>query len=133
MSVSNDSMALSTIDDGGALLSSTFIDLYNNDHSVMPELGKHFKIRHSCEREGIELADATWKKHCLDWRRKIYEKLCRERRYAEQAQAMRVRVAAIRPRRDSRSSECPRSDARPRKDGQRCRRHSCTTYRRDRI
>jgi hypothetical protein len=77
MSVSNDSMALSTIDDGGALLSSTFIDLYNNDHSVMPELGKHFKIRHSCEREGIELADATWKKHCLDWRRKIYEKLCR--------------------------------------------------------
>jgi hypothetical protein len=35
---------------------------------------------------------------------------------AEQTQAMRVCVAAIGPRRDSRSNDCPRSDACPRKD-----------------
>jgi Ran GTPase-activating protein (RanGAP) involved in mRNA processing and transport len=60
MSVSNDSTG--TIDNGRALLSSTFLDfcvkVRNNDPSILQELGKPFKIRCVCERERIELADA---------------------------------------------------------------------------
>jgi hypothetical protein len=62
MSVSNDSALTGTIDDGRSLLSSTFLDfcikVRNNDPSILPDCGKPFKIRHTCEREGIELADA---------------------------------------------------------------------------
>jgi Ran GTPase-activating protein (RanGAP) involved in mRNA processing and transport len=61
MSVSNDSTGI-TIDDGRALLSLTFLDfcvkVRNNDPSILPEIGKPFKIRRMCEREGIEVADA---------------------------------------------------------------------------
>jgi hypothetical protein len=43
-------------------LSSAFLEacakVRNNDPSIMPELGKPFKIRRLSEREGIELADA---------------------------------------------------------------------------
>jgi Ran GTPase-activating protein (RanGAP) involved in mRNA processing and transport len=64
MSVSKDSTALSTIADGRASLSSTFLDfcvkVRNNDPSILPELGngKPFNIRHLSEKEDIELADA---------------------------------------------------------------------------
>jgi hypothetical protein len=62
MSVSNDSTALSTIDDGRAMLSSTFLEfcakVRNNDPSILSEFGKPFNIRHLSEREGLELADA---------------------------------------------------------------------------
>jgi Leucine-rich repeat (LRR) protein len=62
MSVSNDSTGISTIDDGRALLSSSFLDfcakVRNNDPSILPAPGESFKIRRLCEREGIELADA---------------------------------------------------------------------------
>jgi hypothetical protein len=53
---------LSTINDGGALLSSTFLEfcvkVRNNDPSILPELGKPFRIRPLSEREHMELADA---------------------------------------------------------------------------
>jgi hypothetical protein len=43
-------------------VSSTFLDfcikVRNNDPSILPAIGKPFKIRPMCEREGIELADA---------------------------------------------------------------------------
>jgi hypothetical protein len=62
MSVSTDSTALSTIDDGRAVLSSTFLDFCVNvrqdDPSILPEPGQPFNIRCMSEREGIELADA---------------------------------------------------------------------------
>jgi Ran GTPase-activating protein (RanGAP) involved in mRNA processing and transport len=62
MSVSNDSIALSTIDDGRAVLSSIFLEfcakVRNNDPSVLPDCGRPFKIHPMCEREGMELADA---------------------------------------------------------------------------
>jgi Ran GTPase-activating protein (RanGAP) involved in mRNA processing and transport len=62
MSVSNNSALTGTVDDGRALLSSTFLDfcskVRNNDPSILPECGKPFKIRHMREREGMELADA---------------------------------------------------------------------------
>jgi hypothetical protein len=62
MSVSNDSTALSTIDDGRALLSSTFLEfcvkVRNNDPSILPEVGYPFRIRKLSEGEGMELADA---------------------------------------------------------------------------
>jgi hypothetical protein len=62
MSVSNDSALTGTVDDGSALLSSTFLEfcskVRNNDPSILPECGKPFKIRPMCEREGMELADA---------------------------------------------------------------------------
>jgi hypothetical protein len=63
MSVSNESTD-SSIDDGTALLSSTFLEFCDkvrkNDPSILPEFGKGepFKIRRMCEREDIELADA---------------------------------------------------------------------------
>jgi Ran GTPase-activating protein (RanGAP) involved in mRNA processing and transport len=60
MSVSNDSTG--TIDDGRALLSSTFLDfcakVRNSDPSILPELGHPLIFRHMSEKEGIELADA---------------------------------------------------------------------------
>jgi hypothetical protein len=60
MSISNTSAG--TIDDGRPLLSSTFLNfcikVRSNDPSILPDCGKPFKIRHMCEREGIELADA---------------------------------------------------------------------------
>jgi hypothetical protein len=63
MSVSNDSTV--TIDDGRALLSSTFLEfcvkVRKNDPSILPKLGLPFKIHHMCERQGIELADALLK------------------------------------------------------------------------
>jgi Ran GTPase-activating protein (RanGAP) involved in mRNA processing and transport len=62
MSVSNDSTALSTLDNGRAVLSSTFLEfcvkVRNNDPSILPESGKPFKIRCLSEREHVELADA---------------------------------------------------------------------------
>jgi Leucine-rich repeat (LRR) protein len=62
MSVSNDSPLTGTVDDGRAFLSSTFLDFCSkvriNDPSVLPALGEPFRIRHMCEREVIELADA---------------------------------------------------------------------------
>jgi Leucine-rich repeat (LRR) protein len=62
MSVSNDSTLTGTVDDGRALLSSTFLDfcskVRNSDPSILPALGKPFKISRMCERKGIELADA---------------------------------------------------------------------------
>jgi hypothetical protein len=62
MSVSTDSTALSTIDDGRAVLSSTFLDfcvkVRKDDPSILPEPGQPFNIRRMSEREGIELADA---------------------------------------------------------------------------
>jgi hypothetical protein len=66
MSVSNDSTALSTIDDGRAVLSSTFLEfcvkVRNNDPSILPsilpKIGMPFKIRSLSEREDVELADA---------------------------------------------------------------------------
>jgi Leucine-rich repeat (LRR) protein len=64
MSVSNDSTALSTVDDGRDSLSSQFLNfcvkVRNNDTSILPELGngKPFNIRHLSEKEDIELADA---------------------------------------------------------------------------
>jgi hypothetical protein len=62
MSVSNDSTVLSTIAGRRALLSSTFLEfcakVRNIDPSILPELGKPFKIRKMCEREHKELADA---------------------------------------------------------------------------
>jgi Ran GTPase-activating protein (RanGAP) involved in mRNA processing and transport len=51
-----------TIDDGRALLSSTFLEICakvrNNDPSILPEIGNPFRIRDLSEREDIELADA---------------------------------------------------------------------------
>jgi Ran GTPase-activating protein (RanGAP) involved in mRNA processing and transport len=62
MSVSNVSTAISTIDDGRALLSSTFLEfcakVRNNDPSILPEVGYPFRIRKLSEGEGMELADA---------------------------------------------------------------------------
>jgi hypothetical protein len=62
MSVLNDSTSTGTIDDGRALLSSTFLEfcakVRNDDTSVLPEPGRPFKIRHLSEKEDIELADA---------------------------------------------------------------------------
>jgi hypothetical protein len=62
MSVSNDSTGIRTIDDGRALLSSTFLEfcakVRNNDPSIMPEVGKPFEIRYLRKREYTELADA---------------------------------------------------------------------------
>jgi Ran GTPase-activating protein (RanGAP) involved in mRNA processing and transport len=62
MSVSNDSTGISTIDDGRALLSSTFlkfcVKVRINDPSIMPELGTPFRIRGLSEIEHTELADA---------------------------------------------------------------------------
>jgi hypothetical protein len=64
MSVSNDSTALNTIDDGTcrAMLSSTFLEfcakVRSNDPSILPEFGEPFNIGHLSEREGLELADA---------------------------------------------------------------------------
>jgi hypothetical protein len=47
--LSNDSMLTGTIDDGRALLSSTFLGfcakVRNDDPSILPELGKPFGIR----------------------------------------------------------------------------------------
>jgi hypothetical protein len=58
MSHSNDS----TSTDDGVPFSSVFIDfcskVRNDDPSVLPELGKPFKIRHLSEKEDMELADA---------------------------------------------------------------------------
>jgi hypothetical protein len=63
MSVSNDSTVLnSTIDNGGALLSSTFLEfcakVRSNDPSILPEFGKPFTIHFLSERQYMELADA---------------------------------------------------------------------------
>jgi hypothetical protein len=66
MSVPNVSKVLSTIDDGDALLSSTFLEfcakVRNNDPSILPDLcrehGRHFDISRLSENEDIELADA---------------------------------------------------------------------------
>jgi hypothetical protein len=60
MSISNDST--SPIDGDGVSLSPTFlqfcIKVRNNDPSILPEAGEPFRIRHSSEREHMELADA---------------------------------------------------------------------------
>jgi hypothetical protein len=62
MSDLNDSTGISTIDDGRALLSSSFLEfcakVRTNDPSILPEAGRPFKIRRLSENEGIELADA---------------------------------------------------------------------------
>jgi hypothetical protein len=65
MSVSNDSTALGTIEDGRALLSSAFLEfcakVRTNDPSILPELGEPLRIRRLGEREGregVEFADA---------------------------------------------------------------------------
>jgi hypothetical protein len=56
------SVSTGTIDDGIALLSPTFLEfcakVRNNDSSILPELGKPFRIRRLSEREYMELADA---------------------------------------------------------------------------
>jgi Ran GTPase-activating protein (RanGAP) involved in mRNA processing and transport len=56
------SVSTGTIDDGRALLSPTFLEfcakVRNNDPSILPELGKPFRIRRLSEREYMELADA---------------------------------------------------------------------------
>jgi hypothetical protein len=88
MSVSNDSALTSTIDDGRALPSSTFlyfcIKVRNNDPSILPEFGKPFKIPyHMCEREGIELADALLENTSVTYHihrnryGQLYKKLCK--------------------------------------------------------
>jgi hypothetical protein len=57
-------MSVSTgiIDDGRATLSPSFLEfcakVRKNDPSILPELGKPFKIRQLSEREYMELADA---------------------------------------------------------------------------
>jgi Ran GTPase-activating protein (RanGAP) involved in mRNA processing and transport len=62
MSVSNVSTAISTTDDGRALLSSTFLEfcakVRSNDTSILPAPGNPLRIRHLSEKEHIELADA---------------------------------------------------------------------------
>jgi Ran GTPase-activating protein (RanGAP) involved in mRNA processing and transport len=64
MSFTNDSTVLSsTVDDDGALLSSTFLEfcdkVRSNDPFILPELGKPFRIgRLLSENEDIALADA---------------------------------------------------------------------------
>jgi hypothetical protein len=66
MSVSSDDSTLTcTIDDGSALLSSTFLEfcgkVRNNDPTILPEPGKPFEIRNLGDQEDIELADALLK------------------------------------------------------------------------
>jgi hypothetical protein len=97
MSVSNDSTALSTIDDSNrALLSSIFLDFCSkvrkDDPSILPDPGKPFKIRHHhlSEKEGIELADALLENNSvtyLDFETEMYTKSCAE------AMAMYVRTS----------------------------------------
>jgi hypothetical protein len=62
MSVSNDSTLTGTIDDGRALLSSTFLEfcakVRKDNPSILPEFGRPFSIRDLSEREYIEVADA---------------------------------------------------------------------------
>jgi hypothetical protein len=56
MSVSNDSTG--TIDDGRSF---TFVGISrSNDLSILPELGKPFKIRYLSEKEDMKLADALF-------------------------------------------------------------------------
>jgi hypothetical protein len=61
MSVYNDSTLTGTIDDGRALLSSTFLEfcakVRNNDPSILPAVGKPFNISRLSEEEDTELAD----------------------------------------------------------------------------
>jgi hypothetical protein len=60
MSVSSDFTLTGTIDDGRALLSSTFLEfcakVRGNDLSILPAAGKPLRIRHLSEK--VELADA---------------------------------------------------------------------------
>jgi hypothetical protein len=62
MSLSNDNDSTVTIDNGRALLSSTFLELCvkvrNSYPSILPAPGEPFKLRRMCEREGIELSNA---------------------------------------------------------------------------
>jgi hypothetical protein len=59
MSDPNDSTSTG---DGASLISSQFLEfcakVRNNDPSILPDLGKPFKIDRLSEREGIELFDA---------------------------------------------------------------------------
>jgi hypothetical protein len=56
------SVSTGTIDDGRAVLSSTFLEfcvkVRNNDPSFLPEAGKPLWIHQLSEREHMELADA---------------------------------------------------------------------------
>jgi hypothetical protein len=87
MSVSNDSTVISTIDDGRALLSSTFLELCvnvrNNDASILPELGRPFTIGRLSEREHKELADALLENNSV-----TYLKLETEKYTKKSAEAM---------------------------------------------
>jgi hypothetical protein len=71
MSVSNDSTLRGTIDDSRALLSSAFLEfcakVRNDDPSILPQLGKPFKIRRLSEREGLELADALLENNSITY------------------------------------------------------------------
>jgi hypothetical protein len=71
MSVSLDSAALSTNDDGTALLSSSILDfcgnVRKNDPSILPEVGRPFQIRLLSEREGIELSDALLENYSVSY------------------------------------------------------------------
>jgi hypothetical protein len=62
MSDPNDSMVLSTIEDGTALLSPIFLEfctkVRNNDPSILPEPGEPFRIHLFSEKEDMELAHA---------------------------------------------------------------------------
>jgi hypothetical protein len=62
MSLSNDSTLTGTIDDGRVLLSSTFLEfcakVRNDDPSILPAVGKPFRIDPLSEKEDLELADA---------------------------------------------------------------------------
>jgi hypothetical protein len=66
MSVSSDDSTLTvTLDDGSALLSSTFLEfcaqVRNNDSSILPEPGEPFKIFLLRDQEVMELGDALLK------------------------------------------------------------------------
>jgi Ran GTPase-activating protein (RanGAP) involved in mRNA processing and transport len=78
MRVSNDSAARSTIDDGRALLSSSFLEfcakLRNNNSSILPEVGQPLRICHLTEKEDIELADALLENTNVTYIRLVTEK-----------------------------------------------------------
>jgi hypothetical protein len=66
MSDPDNSTITDTINDGRALLSSTFIEfcgkVRNNNSSILPAVDKPFDIRRMwCEREGIEPLMLSWK------------------------------------------------------------------------
>jgi hypothetical protein len=65
------SMATGTIDDDKALLSSSFLEfcakVRNNDPSILPAIGRPFRICDLSEREHMELADALLENNCVTY------------------------------------------------------------------